>query len=89
MPELVYAGRFVADMAGVRSARVRDGIFDMDGLLKDFPELGSSNLPRSIKEEFGNDVRRLAKDPFVVVYEYRPGKDEVHVLGLIHGRAAY
>ena len=89
MPELVYSERFVMDMTDVQSARVRNGIFDMVDLLKDFPDLGSSNLPRSIKEEFGGNVRRLAKDPFLVVYEYCQAEDEVRVLGLIHGRAVY
>ena len=89
MSELLYSERFIADMVGVRSARVRNGIFDMVDLLKELPDLGSSNLPPSIKEEFGNDVRRLVKDPFLVVYEYNQAQDEVRVLGVIHGRSAY
>lgn len=50
--------------------------------------MGSTNLPRSIAEKYGPDVRKLVVTPFLVFYKLLPA-DRVLVLGVMHNRAAY
>ena len=65
-----------------------DEIFDKNDLLSDFPDLGSANVPESIRLRFGGSVRKLMVHPFDVVYEYDRASDRVNVFGLAHQRAA-
>ena len=52
------------------------------------PEMGSTNLPQSISEKYGPDVRKLVVSPFLVLYKLLDS-DRVLVLGVMHNRAAY
>lgn len=88
MAKIVYADAFIEDMFSVELESKRDEIFDRIDLLSDFPDLGSANVPESIAKRFGTQVRKLVVDPFDIVYEHDPNSDSVHVLGLVHQRAA-
>ena len=88
MAEVLYAASFFDEMAQVETQRVRDNILDATELLAVIPEMGSTNLPRSIIEKYGSDVRKLVVPPFLVLYKLLDG-DRVLVLGVMYGRAAY
>lgn len=53
-----------------------------------FPEIGPSHVPGSVKDEFGQNVRKVAVGPFDLVYEYEKSNDVVHVHALVHQRKA-
>lgn len=38
---------------------------------------------------YGEGVRKLVVEPFIVVYEFDAGSDAVDVLALVHQRAAW
>ena len=88
MAEVLYAASFFDEMAQVETQRVRDNILDATELLALIPEMGSTNLPRSIVEKYGSDVRKLVVSPFLVLYKLLDG-NRVLVLGVMYGRAAY
>lgn len=88
MAEVLYAGSFFDEMAQVETKRVRDNIMDATDLLAVIPEMGSTNLPASIVEKYGDDVRKLVVSPFLVLYKLLDD-DRVLVLGVMHNRAAY
>ena len=88
MAEVLYAGSFFDEMAQVETKRVRDNIMDATDLLAVIPEMGSTNLPASIVEKYGGDVRKLVVPPFLVLYKLLDD-DHVLVLGVMHNRAAY
>lgn len=89
MAKLVYSDAFIEDMTTVEFASKRDEIFNKLDLLSDFPDLGSANVPESIRLRFGSSVRKLVVSPFDVVYEHDWEADSVHILGLVHQRAAF
>ncbi len=87
MAEARYAEGFVEDVVEKvgQAAKVAQ-IKAACSLLADFPEMGSPLARASIRSAFGDSVRTLPASPFVIVYEYHRESDEVHVLGLMHGR---
>ena len=89
MAKLVYTDAFIEDMTSVELTGKRDEVFDKVDLLSDFPDLGSANVPMSIRLRFGNSVRKLVVSPFDVVYEHDQASDSVNILGLVHQRAAF
>ena len=89
MPELEYSERFAEDLAMVTSARVEERIFRVLDDIEVFGGLGSRDVPRSISERFGGDVRKVTVNPFDLVYTFYPQKDLVRVEALVHQRAAW
>ena len=89
MARLVYSDAFIEDMTTVALASERNEIFDKADLLSDFPDLGSANVPSSIRSRFGDSVRKLVVSPFDIVYEYDRASESAYLLGLVHQRAAY
>ena len=88
MAEVLYANTFFTEIEQVETKRVRDNILDATELLAVIPEMGSINLPKSIVEKYGPDVRKLVVSPFLVLYKLL-SVDRVLVLGVMHNRAAY
>lgn len=89
MPELEYSERFAEDLAAVTSARVEERIFRaLDGI-EMFGGLGSRDVPKSISERFGGDVRKVTVNSFDLVYTFYPQKDPVRVEALVHQRTAW
>jgi len=86
--EVLYADSFFDEMAQVETKRVRDNVMDATELLAVIPEMGSTNLPASIVEKYGGDVRKLVVPPFLVLYKLL-NNDRVLVLGVMHNRAAF
>ena len=89
MPEIRYAEQFIEDASSIQLASKRGEVRRRIEQLAGFPEIGSANLPVSIVERFGGNVRKLVVNPFIVVYEIDQENDAVNVLGLIHQRAAW
>lgn len=88
MVRIIYTDAFIEDMLGVKLASKRDEILGKVDLLSDFPDLGSANVPKSIRQEYGSSIRKLVVSPFDIVYEYDQDAQAVYVLGLVHQRAA-
>lgn len=85
---MVFARAFVESASAVWSERVRAHLARVLSMIETFPESGSAQLPDSIFEEFGPNVRKCALTPFDVIYRYEAGEDTVYVLGLVHQRFA-
>ena len=89
MPELEYSERFAEDLAAVTSARVEERFFRaLDGI-EMFGGLGSRDVPKSINERFGGDVRKVTVNSFDLVYTFYPQIDLVRVEALVHQRTAW
>ena len=88
MPSLQYSDRFADDVARVTSAKVEARIYAALDNVEAFGEFGSRVVPDSIREEFGEGVRKVVVNPFDLVYTYYPEADMVRVEALVHQRAA-
>lgn len=89
MAEVVYTERFADDFLLVHSDRIRETINSLLFLLEIAPESGSKQLPDSLVQEFGTGIRKFAVEPFDLIYEYFPEKDEVDVYALIHQKRVW
>ena len=86
MAELIFAERFISDAARIYSKKVLNHLKGNIAALERFPNMGSTQIPSSIRREFGNKVRKLAIPPFDLVYEYDEDEDVATVLALIPSR---
>lgn len=89
MPSLEYSERFAEDLARVTPSRIENRVLQVLDDIESFAEFGSRNVPASIRDRFGNGVRKVAVTPFDLVYTYYPQKDLVRVEALVHQRAAH
>ena len=87
MYEIRYTEAFIEDAASVSLESKRHEIRRRVEQLASFPEMGSANLPESIRARYGSDVRKLVVNPFLVIYEV--SDDAVEMLGIVHQRAAW
>ena len=83
MARVELTERFVDDASGIRSDRVLEHVHGVVRNLERFPQMGSTDVPRSIAREFGDDVRKYVVAPFDLVYEYNKDSDVVYVYGLV------
>lgn len=86
MPRLEYSNRFANDVAMITSQRVEQLIFEMVDHIERFGEFGSRNVPASIIEEFGEGVRKVAANPFDIVYTLNTEQDIARTEALIPQR---
>jgi hypothetical protein len=86
MPKLVFSSRFVDDMKKVTSKKLEARILADLKNLELFADYGNNNLPTSIKNMFGENVRVVAVTPFDLIYRYYPDTDETHVEALVYQR---
>ena len=89
VPKLEYSERFAEELAMATSARVEERIFRVLDGIEVFGGLGSRDVPRSISERFGGDVRKVTVNSFDLVYTFYPQKDLVRVEALVHQRTAW
>jgi len=89
--EIIVTERFRADvLAMVASEKVYDHITRIiQETLPLIPITGNNDLPVSISEKFGENVRRVFVRPFLIIYEYDETSQKVYVYGLMHERQAY
>lgn len=89
MADLVFTEGFINDMTKVELSTKRVEIMRTIDLLSSFPDMGSRNLPASIRERFGANIRKLVVRPFLVIYEHNQETDAVHIYGLDHHRETW
>ncbi|WP_165253629.1 sirohydrochlorin cobaltochelatase [Adlercreutzia sp. ZJ304] len=89
MPRLEFSERFANDLAMVTSPKVESRILEDLDNIEMFAEFGSANIPMSIREEFGDGVRKVANNPFDLVYTFYPELDLIRIEALIPQRAAW
>lgn len=83
MPRVELTERFVNDASDIRTDRVLDYVYRALRNLESFPQMGSTDVPRSIVREFGEGVRKYVVAPFDLIYEYNESSDVVLVYGLV------
>lgn len=89
MPRLVFSERFVDDLACIKTSKLESEILAGLDAIEVFGEFGSTNVPESIKCEFGDGVRKVAVNPFDLIYTLHPDEDVACIEALIHQRAAW
>lgn len=89
MPRVEFSHRFAEDLALVRSEKVESAVYSVLESVRLFGGMGSLNVPRSIREEFEGGVRKVAVNPFDLVYTYYPDEDLVRIEALVHQKAAW
>ena len=88
VPRMVYTDGFLDDAAAIWSDRVQGRLERMLSAIEAFPEIGSPDIPASIRAVYGIGVRKAVVEPFDLIYEYHPDTDTVIVYGLVPLRAA-
>ena len=88
MARMIYTDGFLDDAAAIWSGRVQDRLERMLRAIEAFPEIGSPDIPMSIKATYGAHVRKAIVEPVDLIYEYDPDADAVIVYGLVPFRAA-
>lgn len=88
MTTLWISGGFKGDLTQIRTDALLEAVFDTLEMLEAIPTLGSTNVPTSIKEKHGSNVRKLVVGPFDVIYEYDKSDDHIKVAGLVYQRMA-
>ncbi len=86
---LRYTEQFLDDASTIYSKRMEKRLRLTLQMIEMFPESGSRNLPASIIEAFGLQVRKCAVGPFDVIYEYDPSSEMVILHGLVSQKQAY
>lgn len=89
MPRLEFSEHFVDDLSLIKSSRIESQILNTLSNLEVFGELGSPLIPDSIKHAFGDGVRKIAINPFDLIYTYYADLDLVRVEALVHQRSAW
>lgn len=87
MSRMVYTEGFLDDAAAVWSGQVRDRLGRMLAAIEAFTEIGSRDIPASLRAQYGGGVRKAVVEPFDLIYEYDSKTDSVIVYGLVHFRA--
>lgn len=88
MPKVEYSYRFAEDLARVASRKVEARVYSVLDNVEAFGEIGSRLVSDSILREFGEGVRKVAIDPFDLVYTYYAEENLVRIEALIHQRMA-
>lgn len=64
-------------------------IFEILDTIEAAGDIGSKAVPESIRSEFGAGVRKLAVNPFNLVYTYDAERNIVFIEAPIHQRTAW
>lgn len=89
MPRLEYSERFVNDLSRIESKRLESEILGVLDAVEAFGEFGSTRIPNSVKLAFGGGVRKVAVNPFDLIYTLYPERDLARVEALVHQRAVW
>lgn len=90
MSRVEITGRFKESAyTRIISVRVANSVESKLLTLKTIPTFGSSDLPQSIRKQFGEQVRKISCPPFLIIYEYFTNDDLCVIYDLIHERQAY
>jgi len=90
MTRTILAERFKKDLRSkVTSKKVYEEIRTKVKYLNIIPTMGSTDLPESIIQTFGDGVRKLSNPPFLIIYEYDESAELITVYALVHERLAF
>ena len=89
MPRLEFSEGFAGDLALVKSKKLESRILTALDHIEMFGEFGSKDIPESIRQEFGEGVRKVALNPFDLVYTFYPSRKLVRIEALVHQKAAW
>ena len=89
MARMIYTEGFLEDASYIWSPKVLDDLTRALEAIETFPKIGSTQIARSIREEFGDSVYKVIVKPFDLIYEYDEAADELIVYGLVHIRQAH
>lgn len=81
--ELRIADEFIYGLSEIRSASLRERIRNLLHSIKKYPEMGSPDVRRSLVEQYGDGLRKIAVSTFVIIY--RVTDEAVEVLALVAG----
>ena len=88
MPRLEYSERCAKDLARVTSPKVEARVYEALDNIEAFEDFGSRLVPESIRSEFGAGVRKVAVNPFDLVYTCYPDEGVARIEALVHQRMA-
>ena len=88
MARLLFSERFADDLSQVETAKLEQRILKNLRNIESFGDIGSGLVPKSVKRDFGDRVRKIAVNPFDLVYTYDPESDTAYIEALVHQRAA-
>ena len=80
---IVYEG-FIEARSKVWSERLGKNIDEMLRTIELMPGVGSSIVPDSVREVFGNNILRAVVSPFEIVCEYDKDADTAFVYDLLY-----
>lgn len=89
MPRLEFSERFASDLSLIESTRLEGQIMTCLDSIELFGEFGSPDIPESIRIEFGEGIRKVAVNPFDLVYTHYPDRNLARIEALVHQRAAW
>lgn len=89
MPRLEYSERFADDLALVETRKLEQRILACLDSIELFGEYGSPLVPDSIRAAYGDGVRKVAVNPFDLIYTYYPDRDLARIEALVHQKAAW
>ena len=89
MTRLLFSERFANDLSRVTSDKVERRILSALDAIESAGDVGSRSVPRSIRLEFGSGVRKLATNPFDLVYTYDQENDIAYIEALIYQCCAW
>lgn len=81
--------RFARDIAEITSPKLEQRIFDMLDCIEAYGEFGSTNIPVSVKLSYGEEIRKVAINPFDLIYTLDSEMDVIQIEALIHQCAAW
>ena len=88
MPRLRYTERFLDEAAALYSPKVRTSLDQALDAIELFGDVGSRNVPESIRRQFvGIEVRKAPVGPFDLVYSLDEQHDVAYLHALIHQKA--
>lgn len=82
MREIIYANRFIDDVARIYSERVLAMLDRRLESIESFPAMGNPCVRASLVERFGPNLRTFPVPPFAIVYRYDEGCDRLEFLAL-------
>lgn len=88
MPRVQYSSEFAVGLSEISSSRLENEILNVLDSLQLFGECGSPLVPDSIRRNYGDGVRKIAINPFDLIYTFYPEEDLVRIEALVSQRAA-